>query len=181
MKFILIFLCAATLSLTSRAQVTGVSLQAGGLTCSMCSKAVLSALQKVSFVDKVAVDMKTQEYNISFKDTAAVDLDALRKAVENAGFSVISFGVTANVHELPLQKDHHLQIGRQYFHFLNATGQQVNGTIHFTVVDKSFTSAKNFRKYSGMTTMQCMQTGTAASCCPNDGLPEQTRVYHAII
>jgi copper chaperone CopZ len=181
MKSFYITLLVLGLAMTSRAQVTGVSLQAGGLTCSMCSKAVQNALQKVSFVDKVAVDIKTQQYNITFKDTSAVNFDALQKAVQDAGFSVVAFDVTARVHDLPLQKDHHLLIGRQYFHFLNATGKQVDGTIHFTVVDRSFTSAKNYKKYSGLTNMTCVQTGKTSACCIKDGLPDQTRVYHAII
>ena len=181
MKHIVLTIWVIALAAASHAQVTQVKLQAGGLTCSMCSKAVWNALQKVPDVDKVSVDIKNQQYLITFRDDNAVDFDALEKAVEGAGFSVAAFSVTADVHRLQLQKDKHLLIGRQYFHFLNAAGQDVDGIIHFTVVDKGYTSAKNFRKYSSLTTMTCAQTGRTAPCCVKDGLPEQTRVYHAII
>jgi copper chaperone CopZ len=42
-------------------------------------------------VDKVDVDIKSQKYNLSFKDGATVDFDLLKKAVEDAGFPVASF------------------------------------------------------------------------------------------
>ena len=38
--------------MVSFSQVSKVSLQASGLTCSMCSKAVKSALEEVGFVEK---------------------------------------------------------------------------------------------------------------------------------
>src|SRR4051812_48315307 len=85
------------IGIASQAQFTKASLQASGLTCSMCSKAVLKALQKVPFVETVDVDLKKQEYNMAFKNGAAVDFDALSKAVEDAGFSVSSLNVTANI------------------------------------------------------------------------------------
>jgi len=181
MKNIIMTALVLLLAASLRAQITGVSLKAGGLTCSMCSKAVWNALQKVPFVAKVDVDIKSQQYNIVFKDTAAIDLDALQKAVQDAGFSVVALSVTAQVHDLAAQKDQHLLISHQYFHFLNATGQQLDGTIHFTVVDRTFTSARNYKKYSSLSSMSCVQTGKIAACCAKKGLAGQTRIYHAII
>jgi copper chaperone CopZ len=170
----------AFFGLASHAQVQKVSLQASGLTCSMCSKAVYNALTKVSFVNKVDVDIKDQRYDISFKEGANVDFDALSKAVSDAGFSVAKFVVTAYLDKLVLQKDKHVQIAGKYFLFLNADGQQINGTTSFTLVDKSLTSTKNFKKYSGMTKMECMQTGYSSGCCDKE-IPGHTRIYHAII
>jgi copper chaperone CopZ len=163
----------------SEAQVSKVSLQASGLTCSMCSKAVLNALQKVSFVNKVQVDIKSQQYTITFKDSSSIELDALAQAVEDAGFSVAKLIVTANVQPLTLGKDEHVKIGTSWFHFLNASSQQVNGEMKFTLVDKKFTSAKEAKKYLSMSKMECVQTGKAASCCTKDSSSE--RIYHAII
>lgn len=83
------------MGVAAQAQFSKVSLQASGLTCSMCSKAVKNALEKVPFVEKVMVDIKNQQYNLSFKEGAVLDFDALSKAVEDAGFSVASMKVTA--------------------------------------------------------------------------------------
>ena len=177
----LLFAWLMFLGLSSQAQVTKVALQASGLTCSMCSKAVKNALEKVAFVDKVQVDIKNQQYNMSFKENEAIDFDALAKAVDDAGFSVAKFVVTANVEDIKAEKDLHVKIGDAYFHFLNAANQQLSGETRFTIVDKQFVSAKEFKKYSALTKMPCMQTGHAAKCCPSDAVPEQARIYHAII
>jgi len=180
MKTFLLACVISVFALSSHAQVSKASLQASGLTCSMCSKAVLNALQKVPFVDKVQVDIKNQTYNMSFKESETPDFDALAKAVEDAGFSVANFKVTVDAPNIKLQKDEHIQIGNQYFHFLNATGQQLNGSTTFTIVDKSFTTAKNYKKYSSLSKKECVQTGRMASCCTKDG-STGTRIYHAII
>src|SRR5687767_13614377 len=110
MKRIIIVLLVI-LSSNAQAQVSRVSLQASGLTCSMCSKAVKNALEEVVFVDKVQVDIKNQQYNLTFKQDSIVDFDALSKAVQDAGFSVAALKVTANVNESKLAKDEHLKIG----------------------------------------------------------------------
>jgi copper chaperone CopZ len=177
-KLFLIFLTMVALS--AQAQISKATLQASGLTCSMCSKAVKSALEKVSSVEKVMVDIKSQQYKISFKADQKVELDDVKKAVEDAGFSVAKLQVTANVETSKLEKDQHLQIGQSTFHFLNADNRVINGETIFTVVDKDFVPAKEFKKYSGLTRLQCVQTGKIESCCKADGAT-QARVYHVII
>ena len=169
------------IGIVSHAQNTKVSLEASGLTCSMCSKAVLNALEEVDNVGKVRVDIKNQQYLISFEDDSKLDFDALTKAVEDAGFSVASFTVSTNLKNTTVQKDKHVLIGNQYFHFLNASNQVLDGPASFTIVDKNFTSAKNFKKYSSMSKMECVQNGKAASCCEADNIKEGTRIYHVII
>lgn len=178
----LLIVMIAFFALKARAQVSKVSLQASGLTCSMCSKAVLTALQKVPFVDKVQVNIKNQEYHLGFKEGAEVDFDALQKAVDDAGFGVAKFTVTATLDNQKLQKDEHLLIGNQYFHFLNGADKQLNGASTFTVVDKKFTSAKEFNKYSSLSKMECVQTGRMAACCPKENAGATgSRVYHVVI
>lgn len=165
----------------ANAQFSKASLQASGLTCSLCSKAVKNALEKVPFVEKVQVDIKAQQYNLSFKQDANVDFDALGKAVEDAGFSVASLKVTASVNALALHKDEHVQIGDYTFHFLNGSGQQLNGDVSFSLVDKTFVPAKEFKKYAVLTKMTCVQSGRMAKCCSKVGATESSRIYHAII
>jgi copper chaperone CopZ len=181
MKTILAILIVAMLGTSAQAQFTGASLQASGLTCSMCSKAVKTALEKVSFVSKVDVDLKTQEYNLSFKGDQAVDFDALSRAVEDAGFSVSRLKVVADVSAVAVEKDSHIKIGNQYFHFLNAANQSLSGSTTFTLVDKHFVSAKAYKKWSAASKMECVQTGKAAACCTSDGVAGGARVYHAVI
>jgi copper chaperone CopZ len=181
MKTFFIILIAALFGKPSQAQFTSASLQASGLTCSMCSKAVKMALEKVPFVSNVDVNLKTQEYALSFKKDQLVDFDALSKAVEDAGFSVSSLKVTADLPGVAAAKDAHVKIGNQYFHFLNAAGSPLNGRTSFTLVDKSFVSAKTYKKWSTASKMECVQTGKAAKCCTSDGVAGGTRIYHVVI
>lgn len=180
MKSVLM-LFAFFIGMQANAQFTKASLQASGLTCSMCSKAVKVALEEVSFIEKVQVDIKNQQYNLTFKPDAAISFDALSKAVEDAGFSVASLKVTANVNTVTLEKDKHLQIGDQYFHFLNAAGKQLNGATTFSIVDKSFVSAKEYKKWSNTSKLECVKSGVASACCTKENVAAQARVYHVVI
>ena len=181
MKFVTSVLLLLFMGTQLHAQINKVSLQASGLTCSMCSKAVKSALEEVAFVDKVQVDIKNQQYNMTFKNSDDVNLDALAKAVEDAGFSVASLKVTADVKDEELAKDEHVKIGNQYFHFLNTRNNKLAGSATFTIVDKSFLPEKEAKKWSNASTMPCVKTGKAESCCQSEGAAANARVYHAII
>src|SRR4249919_2924987 len=95
MRQILLFI-AITFSAIANAQVSTVSLQASGLTCSMCSNAINKSLKTLDFVLKVDADIKTYTFEISFKPGSVVDFDLLRKKVESAGFTVCAF--VANIY-----------------------------------------------------------------------------------
>jgi len=181
MKRLIIIFVLALVAVGSQAQFTKASLQASGLTCSMCSKAVKVALEKVSFVQEVKVDIKRQEYTITFKESSDPDFDALKKAVEDAGFSVASLKVTGSFTNVNVEKDKHIQLDGKNFHFVNTSTKVLNGEQTFTIVDKDFLSAKDFKKFSAATKMECIKTGKAGSCCIKDGIHTEERVYHVII
>lgn len=180
MKKILTIIALFFLAFGASAQVQEARLQASGLTCSMCSKAVLNALQKITFVQKVDVDIDKQEYNLTFKEGAAVDPDALSGAVEDAGFSVAKLDLVAKVEPQKLDKDKHVTIGGKTYHFLNARGQELPATATFKVVDKSFVSEKEFKKVSGLSTMACVKTGKMETCCTKTS-GAAARVYHVML
>ncbi|HET9434353.1 MAG TPA: heavy metal-associated domain-containing protein [Chitinophagaceae bacterium] len=162
-------------------QFSKASLQASGLTCAMCSKAVKVALEKVSFVKEVSVNIKQQEYFIVFKEKSNADFDQLKKAVEDAGFSVASLKITGSFTELNVEKDKHIQLDGKNFHFVNSGTQVLNGEQTFTIVDKDFLSAKEYKKHSAATKLECIKTGKAGACCVKDGIHSEERVYHVII
>lgn len=168
-------------SLASVAQFSKAQLQASGLTCSMCSKAVKVALEKIPFVQEVKVDIKKQEYTIHFKENSDIEFDALKNAVEDAGFSVASLKITGNFSDAKIEKDKHMLIAGKNFHFLNGTDQSLNGERTLTIVDKDFVSAKEFKKISAASKMECVQTGKAGNCCTKDGISANARVYHVTI
>lgn len=177
-----IFVSIALLfALAGQSQVTKVSLQASGLTCSMCSNSINKSLQSVDYIEKVMSNIKTSTFDISFKPGAKVDFDQLKKKVEDAGFSVANLTATVNFSKLVIEKDQHYKVAGMNIHFLNAAGQSLNGEQKVQVVDKGFVSAKAFKKNQLYTQMECYKTGVAGSCCSKSGLSAGTRIFHVTI
>ena len=181
MKKLLGVLLVAISVMPARAQFTKAEMQATGLTCAMCSNAINKALQKVPFVETVRSDIKNSAFHIVFKENAAIDIDALKIAVEDAGFSIGSLKLTGVFPGVKIEKDQHVKIGNENFHFVNGKEQLLTGERTITVVDKNFVTAKEFKKQCAATKMNCMQTGKAAACCVKDGMTEGERVYHVTI
>lgn len=181
MRKVILIMAFAFIGLQGFAQFSKGTLQATGLTCAMCSNAVNKALLQVPFVESVRSDIKNSSFSIVFKKEAVINIDALKEAVEDAGFSVGSLKLTGNLEPVKVANDQHVQIGALHFHFLGIGEQSLNGETTITVVDKNFISAKQFKKYSTATKMPCMQTGKAGSCCTNEGVTPDTRIYHVTI
>jgi copper chaperone CopZ len=153
------FIVAVTLSITAAAQVTHVTIQASGLTCSMCSNAINKAITTLDFVDKVEANIKKSSFDISFKQNAVIDFDKLKMKVEDAGFFVAVFTATINFDNVTVQNDTHVDAGSNTFHFLNIKGQTLNGNKTIRILDKGFVSTKEYKKNSNLTKMQCYKTG----------------------
>ena len=182
MKTVLLFFLAIIIGTSSlNAQFSSATLQATGLTCAMCSNAVNKALKAVPFVETVKSDIGKSAFNIVFRKDAEINIDALKDAVEDAGFSVGSLKLTGVFNALRVEKDSHVKLGTAYFHFLDTKEQVLDGENTITIVDKNFVTAKQFKKISSTTKMACMQTGKADICCIREGAPANSRVYHATI
>ena len=166
-----IVLIAVLFAVNSQAQIKNATLQASGLTCAMCSKAVYKALTAIPFVEKVQPDIERSLYTLTFKTGNKVDLDALSKAVVNAGFSVSMLKITTQFNEAKVQNDAHVTLDDQTFHFLNVSPQTLNGTKTITLIDKNFVSARDYKKYGKLTTQPCYVSGTKNG----------QRVYHVTI
>ncbi len=162
-------------------QLTKATLQASGLTCSLCAKSINKAVQSLDFVEKVEVDIKTSSFIILFKKEAVPDVDLIRKKVEGAGFSVAKLQLTGNFNNVPVKNDAHIKLDGKTFHFLNVQDQVLNGEQSITLVDKNFVSAKDFKKYSAYTKMECYKTGVAGNCCAKETGDATTRIYHVTL
>ncbi|MES1221837.1 MAG: heavy-metal-associated domain-containing protein [Bacteroidota bacterium] len=179
MKKGIIFLITVLAAFISQAQFTKATLQASGLTCAMCNNAINKALKGLPFISSVKSDIKNASFDIEFKEKADADIDAMRKAVEDAGFFVAKLKLTGNFDNVNIKNDEHVVIGGKTFHFLEVSDQTLNGEKTLTLLDKSFLTAKEFRKMSSATKMACMQTGNMTS--EKDGAVVNTRVYHVTI
>jgi copper chaperone CopZ len=172
-----IFLCLSP----GRAQFSKATIQASGLTCAMCSKAIDNALKELSFVETVQPDIKNSAFTVLFKKNETPDIDALKKAVEDAGFFVAKFTITGQFDNIAIKNDEHVAIDGKEYHFLNVHDQVLNGEKSLLVVDKNFVTVAAFKKYTHATAMQCIKTGKAGGCCEKAGLSAGTRIYHVSI
>jgi copper chaperone CopZ len=144
MKKIFLFIAIA-FSVATNAQVTKVSLQASGLTCSMCSNSINKALKTLDFVDKVEADLKKYTFEISFKSNSNVDFDMIKKKVEGAGFTVSGFVATILFNNVQVVNNQPITLEDKIFYFVNASGQSVNGVKEIKIIDKGFVSPKEYK------------------------------------
>lgn len=180
MKILLIAI-ATIFTFTASAQVTKVTIQATGLTCSMCSNAINKALKTLDFVDKVDANIQNSTFDVYFKPNKAVNFDQLRKKVEDAGFFVAGFTAIIHFNNVAIANDELIVINGTTYHFLNVQDQTLNGDQTVHIIDKGFVTAKEYKKNAGFTTMDCYKTGVVGDCCHKEGLIKGSRIYHVTI
>jgi len=179
MKKSIVLMVMLIAGLVSKGQFTKATLQASGLTCAMCNNAINKALKALPFISSVKSDIKNASFDVVFKDGARADIDAIRAAVEDAGFFVARLQLTGNFDNLPVKKNEHIVIDGKVFHFLEIDDQVLNGEKTLTVLDKNFLTAKEFKKVSRATKAACLQSGKTEEA--KDGIAQNTRVYHVTI
>jgi copper chaperone CopZ len=177
----LILIITIFISINGFSQVSKVSLQASGLTCSMCSNAINKALRSVDYVDRVMANIKTSTFDIYFKPGAKVNFDQLKKKVEDAGFSTAKFVATIQFDNTRIENDEHENNNGMVLHFLNVKDQKLSGEKEIQIIDKGYVSAKQFKKSEVYTKMKCYKTGVAGSCCDSYGLTPGTRIFHVTL
>lgn len=137
-----LLLVAITIATLAKAQITKVSLQASGLTCSMCSNSITKALKTLDFIEKIDANLKTYTYEITFKKDSRIDFDRIRQKVENAGFSISGFTAFINFNKLQLSGDSSIRIGEQTLIITSTKEQFLDGTKQVTILEKGFIPAK---------------------------------------
>ncbi len=162
-------------------QVQTVSLQASGLTCSMCSNAINKSLRTIDYIENVKANIQNSSFEISFKPGAKVNFDDLKKKVEDAGFSVANLTVIVNFEKTSIANDEHINIEGIVLHFLNVKDQELSGIKTLRILDKGYVSSKEYKKNGKYTKLDCYTTGTVGKCCSKNGLTSGTRIYHVTI
>jgi copper chaperone CopZ len=109
------------------AQIQKAEFQASGLTCSMCSNAINKALKTLPFIESINVDLNRNLFTISFSKKATADIDAIKKKVEDAGFSIAKFWIYIDGDNQQVSNDEHIVLGGREFHFMHVSPQTLNG------------------------------------------------------
>ena len=165
----------------ANAQVKKVSIQASGLTCSMCSNAIYKALKSVGFVENVDANIKNSTFEITFKPNAEVDFDKLKNKVEDAGFFVANFWATIHFNDITIKNDAPVEALGKNLMFLHVTNQELNGDKTIKFLDKGYVSAKEYKKNNSLTKKECYKTGIADETCIQHGISKGSRIYHVTI
>ncbi|MEI6088250.1 MAG: heavy metal-associated domain-containing protein [Bacteroidota bacterium] len=155
------------------AQIKSAKLQASGLTCAMCSRAVYKALMQIPSVDKIDVNIQSSTYSINFKKGVDVNPDDLSKAVMAAGFSISNLSLICNFSSMAIENGSQVQLNNKSFHFLIPQKHLINGDTQITLIDKSFLTQKEFKKYTQSNQLNCLQSGLKSD--------KVSREYHVTI
>ncbi len=180
-RYVSLLLTLIAQTLLAEAQFSNASLQATGLTCAMCSNAINKALQKLPFVESVKSDIKNSSFSIVFRSGSTVNLDAIKDAVEGAGFFVGGLQVTGSFSNLNTDADGIVRIGNDWFNVLNGTNRGMNGEVTFNLQDKAFLTAKSFKKISSTVKAPSLASGKAESDLTKSGVKKGERIYHVTI
>lgn len=159
----------------SAQQISSAALQVTGLTCSMCSQATEKSLKTLDFIGSIEPDLNKNIFVISFKKDKAVNIDLIKKKVEDAGFSVGNLTAVFNFSNVKVDDKGLAVAGTNVYQFLNAKNQTLNGPVKATVMDKNFISGAAFKKQAALANQASYASGTGTI----DG--RKTRIYHLSI
>ena len=159
----------------SAQQISKADLQVTGLTCSMCSNATQKSLETLGFINSVKPDLNKNIFILTFKKGADINVDLIRKKVQDAGFSVGGFTADFNFNQVKVDDKGQAIVDGNVYRFVNAKNKTLNGTVKASVVDKNFISGSAFKKQSATVNSDAYANGTAVV----NG--KKTRVYHLFL
>jgi len=143
----------------SFAQFQSARLQATGLTCALCSKAIHESLQKLSFVAKVEADIQSSAFAILFRNGETQNPDALKAAVEEAGFFVGELLLEGQWGEKLPASTVPFKWGDNWYYFLSSKAVKDNSSFTLSVIDKGFVTDKAYKKYLSQYNQPSLATG----------------------
>ncbi|MEY2829684.1 MAG: hypothetical protein RIQ33_1542 [Bacteroidota bacterium] len=146
MKSIIIIAALFLIGNSVKAQFVSAEIQAAGLTCSMCSRAVDKQLQTLDFVDSVGINLSSATFVLHFKKNKIIDFDVIKTKVEDAGFSVASLKAVYHFNQQQVDANDTLMYHQTMFQFVQCKSQILNGDVTFKILNKGFMRDKEFKK-----------------------------------
>lgn len=159
----------------SAQQISTADLQVTGLTCSMCSNATQKSLETLGFINAVKPDLNKNIFLLTFKKGADINLDLVRKKVQDAGFSVGGLTADFTFNQVKIDDKGQAIVDGNVYRFVNAKNKTLNGTVKASIVDKNFISSSAYKKQSITINSDAYANGTAIV----NG--KKTRVYHLFL
>jgi len=174
-KYFILTLFILTGSNLFAQNISNAELQVTGLTCSMCSKATETSLRTLDFIQDIKPDLNKNLFAITFKRDKNVNIDLIRKKVEEAGFSVGKLSATFNFKNAALDDNGRTEVNGTHYQIVGAGQKVLNGAVKATVIDKNFIPNNAFKKNVAAVKSNAYASGSAVI----EG--RKTRVYHLSI
>jgi copper chaperone CopZ len=143
-NFILVVVFLLTIN-SVQSQILKAELIANGLTCSMCSNATMQQLETLSFIDSIATDLDHTTFLLFFKKEKEVNIDLIRKKVEDAGFSVGSLILYVYLTNQKVENGLSFSINNQLFIGMNTDSHLINDIAKIKILNKSFVGSKEYK------------------------------------
>ncbi|RZK79376.1 MAG: hypothetical protein EOO92_09440 [Pedobacter sp.] len=112
---------------------------------------------------------------IEFKDQKPVNMDLIKKKVQDAGFSIGNLMAVINFNNTKVNEDGLAVAGPNAYKFLNTKSKVLNGNVKVSVLDKNFISGTAFKKKAAQVSAASYTSGYEVI----NG--KKTRVYHVSI
>ncbi|MFM7671246.1 MAG: heavy-metal-associated domain-containing protein [Bacteroidota bacterium] len=147
----------------TQAQFSQARLQATGLTCALCSKAIHESLLQLPFVVSVRPELKTSSFLIQFKKGSRIGVRDLRTSVEEAGFFIWALTMElAHTFSDSERIANRFQVYGNSYKFLEkwTDGSTVQ------VIEKGFLSDKDFKKMAARYPGQMKDSGIVLFLLP---------------
>ncbi len=147
MKKTFLTIAIGFLYLFSCAQIKTGTLQASGLTCSMCNLSILKSLETLSFIDSIVPNIETASYDLTFKINAPVRFEEIKRAVEKAGFSVAKLSFVVDMSGVKIIEDRYFTLDGVDYYIVSKSNLEIASTeISFYVTNKGYLSEKEYKK-----------------------------------
>lgn len=155
------------------AQFVDANLRASGLTCSMCNLATQRQIQQLPFIDSIVPDLDLNLFRLYFNQKQEVDIDLIKKSVEDAGFSVAELLVSYKKNETFIYNYPLLMIGKSVF-FVKGFDPQKDKQV-FRIIDEGFVTAKENKKF-----IKVRKEMILPDHINTNNLPITSKIYHVL-
>ncbi len=94
--FVLLFAGLALITFCSSVQAERISISVKGMVCSFCAQGIKKTFERKDGVQDVAVNLDTKVVTITTKDGTALPEAAIREAIVDAGYEVLTIERATN-------------------------------------------------------------------------------------
>ena len=169
--FAILFLFLGKFSFSASGQILQIALGVDGLTCPMCSRGVEKSLLKLTFIEKVEMDLEKTEATIYVKKNVAVSLNDIVKKVCDAGFSTRFLKIQMNMAMVNQPTPSCLNYGGISYIISGSGKINLTGNVWLRIADKQFMNPREFQAFENMVT-------SSDTICSSENFRE---AHHVII